>query len=320
MKTQQRKKKLKMPKTEKGNIENFLKIEHKIPLGWKDYFAFAVRVVVGAVIIPLFLKLSVEALLELFADVFEIKASNMLPFISSVQNTFEVLQWFIYAVLVSLYWFRCNIRLYNFRFTNDVVRKIRAQSPLSGSLRCPRCGYYMTVRSFSEKGKEHTGNRTEYDLEQYRVGNEYRVRTVKKVVPEYRDVEYERQYAMCQSHYCFFEEKQPHGRDSANYKFFEMPYRISDTLHYAVWTKNDTERLTGNLRRYRHGISVLTYLFMTVLVFALSVWREYDNISFLFRKTALVAVSTQLGFYLGIALGISILIQIVVHITCKNKR
>lgn len=319
MKKQQHKKKLKMPKTEKGNIENFLKIKHAIPLGLKDYFAFVVRAVVGAAIIPIFFKLSIEALLELLATIFEIKAPSMLPILSSVQNIFETLQWFVYATLVSVYWFRCNVRLYNFRFTNDVVRKIRAQSSLSGSLRCPRCGYTMTVRSFSEKGKVHTGDRTEYDLEQYRVGNEYRVRTVKKVVPEYRDVEYERQYAMCQSHYCLFEEKKPYGKDSVNYKFFEMPYRISDTLHYAVWTKNDTERLTGNLCRYRHGLSVFKYLLMTVLIMAMSIWRGYGNINFLFRKSELIATLTNLGIYLGVALGISVLLQIAVYITRKES-
>lgn len=319
MKKQQHKKKLKMPKTEKGNIENFLKIKHAIPLGWKDYLAFIVRAVVGAAIIPIFFKLSIEALLELLATIFESRVPSILPVLCSVQNIFEILQWLVYAALVSLYWFRCNIRLYNFHFTNDVVRKIRAQSSLSGTLRCPRCGYTMTVRSFSEKGKEKIGERTEYHMEQYRVGKEVRAYTVKEVIPEYRDVTFERQYAACQSHYCFFEEKKPFGKDAANYKFFEMPYRISDTLHYAVWTDNDTERLTGNLHRYRHGISVFTYLLMTVLVFALSVWRGYDNISFLFREAAFEAALTNLSIYLGVALGISVLIQIVVHITRKKQ-
>ena len=319
MKKQQHKKKLKMPKTEKGNIENFLKIKQAIPLGWKDYFAFVVRAVTGTIIIPFFFKLSIEALLELFATIFESKAPSLLPVLYSVQNIFESLQWFVYAALVSVYWFRCNIRLYNFHFTKDVVRKIRAQSSLSGNIRCPRCGYTMTIRSFSEKGKIHTGDRTEYDLEQYRVGNEYRVRTVKKVIPEYRDVEYDRRYAMCQSHYCLFEEKKPYGKDYADYKFFEMPYRISDTLHYAVWTKNDTERLTGNLCRYRHGISIFKYLLMTILIAALSMWRGYGNIYFLFRKSALIAAFTNLGIYLGVALGISVLFQIAVHRTRKDK-
>ena len=319
MKKQQKKKKLKMPKTEKGNLDNFLKIKRAIHLGWKDYFAFAVRMILGAVIIPLFCKLSVGALFELFTPVLWSAKPTLLPFLASVQNAYETFQWLLYAALVSVYWFQCNIRTYNFHFTRLAEKQIRSHHSWDGPLRCPRCGYTMTIKSFSEKGTEKVGERTEYHWEQYRVGKEVRHYSVKEVIPEYRDVEYERQYAMCQSLYCLFEEKHPRGRDYANYKFFEMPYRISDTLHYAVWTKNDTERLTGNLCRYRRGISVFTYLLLTVLIFALSVWRGYDNISFLFRKTALVAASTNLGTCLGIALGIDILIQVVVHISKKGK-
>lgn len=320
MKTQQRKKKLKMPKTEKGNIENFLKIKHAISLGWRDYFAFALRMILGAVIIPLFWKLSVEALFELLAPVVWNLKPTLLPLLVSVQNTFETFQWLLYAVLVSVYWFQCNIRTYNFHFTRLAEKQIRSHPSWDGPLRCPRCGYTMKINSFSEKGQEKVGERTEYHWEQYRVGKEVRHYSVKEVTPEYRDVEYERQYAMCQSLYCLFEEKQPRGRDYANYKFFEMPYRISDTLHYAVWTKNDTVRLTGNLRRYRHGISVFTYLFMTVLIFAISAWRGYDNISFLHRQTAFVEAITNLSIHLGVVFGISMLIQLSIHIAYKQNK
>ena len=319
MKKQKKKNKLKMPKTEKGNLENFLKIRRAIHLGWKDYFAFAVRMILGAIIIPLFCKLSIEALLELLAPVLWKLKPTWLPFLVSAQNTFETFQWMLYAVLVSVYWFQCNIRTYNFHFTRSAEKQIRSHYSWDGPLRCPRCGYTMTTKSFSEKGQEKVGERTEYHWEQYRVGKEVRHYSVKEVVPEYRDVEYERQYAMCQSLYCLFEEKKPRGRDYANYKFFEMPYRISDTLHYAVWTSNDTERLTGNLRRYRRGVSLSAYLFMTVLVFALSVWRRYDNIDFLFRSSSLVAALTNLGIYLGAALGLCVIIQLAAHITRKTQ-
>lgn len=318
MKNHRQKNRLKMPKTEKGNLENFLKIKRAIHLSWKDYFVFAIQMALGTVIIPLFCKLSIGALFELLASILKSAKPAVIPIVTSVQNSFETFQWLVYAALVSVYWFRCNIRTYNFHFTRDVVRKIRAQFSLSGTLRCPRCGYTMSVHSFSEKGKEKIGERTEYHMEQYRAGKEIRAYTVKEVVPEYRDVTYERQYAMCQSHYCLFEEKKPYGKDAKNYKFFEMPYRISDTLHYAVWTNNDTVRLTGNLCRYRRGVSMFTCLLMTVLVFVLSVWRGYDNISFLFRETALDAVLTNLSVYLGVALGISVFIQVVVHITRKK--
>ena len=58
---------------------------------------------------------------------------------------------------------------------------------------------------------------------------------------------------------------------------------------------------------------------MTVLVFALSVWRGYDNYYFLFREAALETALTNLSVYLGVALGISVLIQVVVHITHKKQ-
>jgi len=319
MKKQQKKNKLKMPKAEKGNLENFLKIKRAIHLGWKDYMAFAVRMILGAAIIPLFCKLSIGALFELLVPILWDLKPTLLPLLVSAQNAFDTFQWIIYAVLVSVYWFQCNIRVYNFHFTRLAEKQIRSHSSWDGPLRCPRCGYTMTIKSFSEKGQEKVGERTEYHWEQYRVGKEVRHYSVKEVVPEYRDVEYERQYAMCQSHYCNFEEKQPRGRDYANYKFFEMPYRISDTLHYAVWTRNDTELFAGNLCRYRRGVSLFAYLFMTVLVFALSVWRGYDNYYFLFREAALETALTNLSVYLGVALGISVLIQVVVHITHKKQ-
>lgn len=219
------------PYREKAGLQGLLKITKELRLDWPDCITFSIHSLLGAIILPLTFKLTIETLTGLAHTLSVEHMESLAPLFERFFYFFQYAQWPFFAVIVAVYWFRCNVKAYNYSFTQSVGVKIRKQLEKSDMLICPRCGKPMHLQRFTEKIREQTGEHKEYYTEWIGFGKDKISVMQKETVPDYSNVEYERRYAVCQNQYCMYKDKQPSKSDVALYKFAEMPYRISDTIN-----------------------------------------------------------------------------------------
>ena len=306
------------PYKEKANLKSLLKIIKEIRLNWIACFTFSIHSLLGAIILPITVKLIIETLAELARTLSLEHTESFAPIFEGFLYIFQYAQWPLFAVIIAVYWFRCNIKAYNYCFTQSVGAKIRKQLDVSKTLICPRCGKAMRLQRFTEKIREQTGEHEEYYTEWVGFGTDKTPITQKEIVADYSDVEYERQFAICQNPYCMYKDKRPSKRDVALYKFAEMPYKISDTINYAVRTKATTNQAAGDIRRYSRGISLPGYLVISIAMFVVCMIWELPCLTFLDRQNDLSSFSICLGITEGIVLCLSAVSQIVIHV--RNRK
>ncbi len=206
---------------------------------------------------------------------------NLAPIVEHLFYLFQYAQWPLFAALVATYWLRCNVKAYNYSFTQSVGVEIREQLAETDTPICPRCGELMRLERFTEKIREETGEHEEYFTEEIGFGPYKDIITQKKIVSDYSDVEYKRQYAICQNPYCLYKDKRPTKRDVALYKFAEMPYKISDTINYSIRTRAKTNPASGDIQQYPHGISLLGYVAIGAVMIMLCVLGDLPSIPLL---------------------------------------
>jgi len=303
---------------EKANLQSFLKITKSIRLDWLDCFTFFIHALLGAFIVPVTFKFGVETLLELAYTLSLDHLEGLIPLFKYLIGLFQYAQWPLFAVAIASYWFRCNVKVYNYSFTQTAGARIRRQIEGSGALICPRCGEPMRIQRFTEKIREQTGEHEEYYTEWVGFGNDKHPVQQKEIVADYSDVEYTRQYAVCQNQYCMYNDKRPSKRDVALYKFAEMPYKIPDTINYAVRTKAKTNIAAGNIRQYAHGISLLGHLAICALSVVICIFGEYSCLQFLNNQDILNTFLINLAITEGAVLICSLIFQLVVHIRFRK--
>lgn len=302
------------PYKEKASLQSLLKIIKEIHLNWIACFTFTIHSLLGAIILPLAFKLIIETIAELARTLSLEYMDSVASIFEHFLHIFQYAQWPLFAVVIAVYWFRCNIKAYNYSFTQSVSAKIRKQLNVSKTLICPRCGKSMRLQRFTEKIREQTGEHEEYYTEWVGFGTDKTSITQKEIVADYSDVEYERQFAICQNPHCMYKDKRPSKSDVALYKFAEMPYKIADTINYAVRTKATTNHAAGDIHRYSRGILLLGYLVISIVMFVACMIWELPCLTFLDRENDLSAFFICLGITEGIVLCLSAVSQIIVHV------
>lgn len=277
----------------KAILHGFLRIVSEIHLNGLSVFTFAVNALLGGIILPITFKLAIETMVE-FAYMMLLESNvRLASLIEYFLHIFQYIQWPLFAIIIATYWFRCNVKAYNYCFTQSAGAKIRRQLAESHTVICPRCGKPMRIRRFTEIVREQTGEHEEYYTEWVNFGQKdsYAIRQT-EIVPDYSDVEYDRQYAVCENQYCMYSDKRPCRRDVSLYKFSEMPFRVSDTLNYAVRTKATTNYAAGNIRQYARGISLFGYIGICIAMFVLCALFNLSGAAFLNQ-------SNELSMFLG---------------------
>ena len=115
------------PYKEKASLQSLLKIIKEIRLNWLDCFTFSIHSLLGAIILPLSFKLIIETIAALAHTLSLEYAESLAPIFERFLNIFQYAQWPLFAVIVAVYWFRCNVKAYNYSFTQSVGAKIRKQ-------------------------------------------------------------------------------------------------------------------------------------------------------------------------------------------------
>lgn len=313
--------KLKMRKTEKGDIENFRKIQKRIQPKLTDYFLFAVNLIIGSYILAFFCTVSVCAVVEFSVNTFYY-SDGLFLILSNVFDSYRaVWQWPAIAAVVLMFWFRCNIRLFNYHFTRSVCNAIKAQKSTyyEHRMTCPRCNYNMEVKTYSHDATVPVGEKVDYYYERIKVGNTDRYVPRKKLTTIYGKETFYSNQAICSSIYCHFHEKKQKRNKYTHYKFFEMPYRISDSLHYAVWTSTDNIRLAGYLRRYRRGIPIVIYFLISLLICFICKRHGYMFVNTFRIQALLIQYLSQLSILLCALLILCIIVQTLIHFFIKPK-
>ncbi len=311
--------KARKPYKEKASLQSLLKIIKEIHLNWLDCFTFSIHSLLGAIILPLTFKLIIETLTELARTLALEYMESLAPVFERFLHIFQYAQWPLFAIIVAVYWFRCNVKAYNYSFTQSMGVKIRKQLDESDALICPRCGKTMSLQRFTEKIREQTGEREEYYTEEVGFGKNKDTYTAKRIVPVYSDVEYKRQYAICENPYCMYKDKRPSKSDVGLYKFAEMPYKISDTINYAVRTKATTNQAAGDIRQYSRGVSLLGHLVICITMFAICAAGDLPCLTFLERQNDLSAFLICLGITEGVVLCLSAVSQIIIHVRYRKQ-
>ena len=308
------------PYKEKASLQGLLKIIKEIRLNWLDCFTFTIHSLLGAIILPLTFKLIIETIAELARTLALEYMESLAPIFERFLHIFQYAQWPLFAVIVAVYWFRCNIKAYNYSFTQSVGARIRKQLDDTDTLICPRCGESMSLKRFTEKIREQTGEHEEYYTEWVNFGRKdsYTI-TRTEIVPEYSNVEYKRQYAICENPYCMYKDKRPSKRDVALYKFAEMPYKIADTINYAVRTKATTNQAAGDIRQYPHGVSLLGHLVISIAMLAICILGELPCLTFIEQQSGLSTFFACLGITEGIVLGLGAVSQIIIHVRYRKQ-
>ena len=308
------------PYKEKASLQSLLKIIKEIRLNWLDCFTFSIHSLLGAIILPLSFKLIIETIAALAHTLSLEYAESLAPIFERFLNIFQYAQWPLFAVIVAVYWFRCNVKAYNYSFTQSVGAKIRKQLDASDTLTCPRCGKPMSLQRFTEKIREQTGEHKEYYTEWVNFGRKdsYTI-TRTEIVPEYSNVEYKRQYAICENPYCMYKDKRPSKSDVGLYKFAEMPYKISDTINYAVRTKATTNQAAGDIKQYSHGISLLGYLAICIAMLVICMVEELPCLTFLEQQNERSMFFFSLSITEGLVLCCSVVFQIIVHVRHRKQ-
>lgn len=307
------------PYKEKASLQSLLKIIKEIRLNWLDCFTFSIHSLLGAIILPLSFKLIIETVAALAHTLSLEYAESLAPIFERFLNIFQYAQWPLFAIIVAIYWFRCNVKAYNYSFTQSVGAKIRKQLGASDTLTCPRCGKPMRLQRFTEKIREQTGEHEEYYTEWIGFGTDKTPITQKEIVADYSDVEYERQYAICQNPYCMYTDKRPLKSDVGLYKFAEMPYKISDTINYAVRTKATTNRAAGDIKQYSRGISLLGYLVICIAMLVICMVEDLPCLNFFEQQNERSTFFFSLGITEGIVLCCSAVFQIIVHVRHRKQ-
>lgn len=308
-----------VPYREKASLKGFLKIKKTIRLGWPHLFTFFVHFLLGAIFVPLALKLGVETLAELAYRLSLKHAENFAHIFSGLVDIFRHVQWPLFAVAIAVYWFRCNVKVYNYSFTQSVGVRIRNQLERTKAPICPRCGGTMQMQHFTEKINEQVGEHEERYTEWVGLGDDKYPVQKTEIVADYANVTYRRQYAECQEPHCMYSDKQPTGRDVDLYKFAEMPYKISDTINYAVRTKAKTNMGAGNIHQYAHGISLKGRILICLLMVVICAIGHYSCADFLVQWNELSLFATSLAITEAIVIGCGLLFQLIIHICYWNK-
>ena len=303
-----------MPIKNKASLQDMLDIIKEIRLNWLDCFTFAIHSLLGAIIVPLASKLVIETLAWLAYTLSLDYMENLAPMFECFLYIFQYAQWPLFAVIVAIYWFRCNVKAYNYSFTQLMGARIRKQLDESNTLVCPRCGEPMRIKRFTEKIREQTGEHEEPYTEWTGFGADKISVTQTETVADYSDVEYERQYAICQNSYCMYKDKRPSKKDVALYKFAEMPYKISDTINYAIRTRAKNNQAAGDITRYARGISLPGYLGIGLVMIAVCTFGKLPCLTFLNQQNDLSAFLTCLAISEGTVLCSGALFQIAVHV------
>ena len=269
-------------------------------------------------VVPVIAWLSVHPTMEMHGQMIRRMAAKILRIAFIFERflyIFQYAQWPLFAVIVTVYWFRCNVKAYNYSFTQSVSAKIRKQLNESDALVCPRCNKPMSLKRFTEKIRERTGEHEEYYTEWINFGQKdsYTI-TRAETVPEYSNVEYKRQYAICENPYCMYKDKRPSKRAVALYKFAEMPYKVSDTINYAVRTKAETNQAAGDIQQYSHGIPLLSYLGISIVMLIICTLGNLPCFALLDQRNDLFTFLINLAISECIFLCFGIILQIAVHI------
>lgn len=300
---------------EKDNLQGFLKIVSEIRLNGLCVFTFAVHALLGAIILPITFKLAIKTMAEFAYSMLLESNASLASLIEYFLLIFQCIQWPLFAIIVVTYWFRCNVKAYNYCFTQSAGAKIRRQLTEANAVICPRCGKPMRIRRFTETVREQTGEHEEYYTEWVNFGQKgsYAIRQT-EIVPDYSDVEYDRQYAVCENQYCMYSDKRPCRRDVSLYKFSEMPYRVSDTVNYAVRTKATTNLAAGNIRMYAHGASLFGYIFICVALLVLRAMFDFSGTNFVNQSKEFFTFLGNLIFCENAVLFGCAVYQVIVHL------
>lgn len=300
---------------EKEKLHGFLKIASEIRLNGLSVFTFAVHALLGAIILPITFKLAIETMAEFAYTILLESNASLASIIEYFLLVFQYIQWPLFAIVIASYWFRCNVKAYNYCFTQSAGAKIRRQLAESNTVICPRCGKPMRIRRFTETVREQTGEHEEYYTEWVNFGQKdgYSIRQT-EIVPDYSNVEYDRQYAVCENQYCMYSDKRPFRRNVSLYKFSEMPCKISDTVNYAVRTKATTNHAAGNIRQYAHGASLLVYIGICIALFTLRATLDLSGIAFLDQANEFSTFLANLIVCESAVLFGSAVYQVIVHL------
>lgn len=314
-----KKRKNKVSTKEKSGLKEFIKITKTLSLDWMDYFTFFVHILLGAIILPLTFKVGIESVLSLAYTLSLEYANSLSSIVLGINNVFVYAQWPLIAVIIAIYWFRCNVKVYNYSFTQTMGAKIQKQLQNSNKLICPRCDKPMIIRSFTEKIREQVGKHDEYYIEWVGIGKDARPVSQKRTVADYSNVEYTRNYAVCQNPHCQYHDKKPFRSDAAIYKFFEMPYKISDTIRYAIRTKDTTSLGAGNIKQYSHGLPLLGHVGIVLILMCICFIFDVQSFELFGKQTESYDFLIKLLYTEGIVLALSMLYQVAAHIRFRKQ-
>lgn len=244
----------------KQKVSDCLLVVKRIRLNKDDYWSWFKYFFFGTIIIPIFYILLIEATAEVSQYVFDVRWSFLDPTNEFSLSQFRIIELVFLLVYTIAFWVRCHIKVYSLNFTRYAENQNRYNKHLGSSL-CSRCGEPWEPIDFTNKQTFQTGEKTWY-YKDYPLGYDSYPKLRKKVDPIYKEIEVEERRYQCQKQYCGFSKSSAasFGRMSL------MPYKIADTVSYALKTDSTERYKAGNVLSYKRGISVFWYCIFTILL------------------------------------------------------
>ncbi len=295
-------------------------IKNSSPLGKVDYFTFAVQVVAGTIIIPIFLKLGIDLLLELLHNyIMENNLRKWLHPLYVVSDFYKMHQVTLFMVFVIVHWFRCNVKLYSYRYSRTATSMIIHQAKDYGVPVCPRCGEFMTLDFVTESERVQVGTKVKTYYAYDDSGPNARLKKFEDRTPVYMNEHHIRNFYICKNSDCGLKTKIPKKTDMAFYRFSEMPYRIKDALQFILGIGSKKKKNPGDVEYYRSGISLRGRLLLIGILFVSCDLKGYESIVFLMRKWMFVDFLELLYIPVICSLIAAAIVQVFIHLFQRKK-
>lgn len=287
---------------------------------FKDYLLFAYKFISCTLILCFSVEVCFSALVEFVCRVIFFQQPQLV--LNTAMLFAQIGAWVILAILLPIYWFRVNTKMINYVATIAFIRNINHQKHTSSDIYCPRCKHIMSINSFKGKQIVYVDDKITYSYDYKDTydsdGKKHVVRSrIKHVEPIYEEEEYTSYYATCQNHLCEFQDYRPVSKSLHRHKFYEMPYRITDTTTYLLYNSSTNGSGYGKTSAYRMGIPTIVFLIISVIVLFLSYKNSYAYINYSMGSDYLIRKLIGLCIIIGITIFASIFVQVYVHY--KNK-
>lgn len=301
-------------------IQQFEHIKETYPNTLIEYIIFAFWSFLGTLILPIFLKVSIDALEE-YTRVFPVGHNwkVLCKYINVTALFAQKYLWLICSLAIAIYWFRNNIKIFNYSFSLLLSNAVHLQLN-HRYIQCPRCGWEMEKKFFSEKERQVVDYQKKEYYEYERHGDQYYQVIKTEEVPIYATWKNERKYAVCTNPYCGFRIQKPHGQDIAHHKFSSMPCRVKDTLLYMVNTQANERKHSGDVFSYWGGISLAAYLVLIGLIFSFCDIKGYECATFLVDKEQFGLYLRSLYLPISVTLAVCMCLQVLIHSIYKKTK